>query len=163
MPILLFGLVLFGILGIAFTIYAVVMMGPFSCLRGLADPGSNILAEQQKNSVSLNFSPYPSSTFKYKKDTDENIERPSETECVVCLSEFEDEEYVRQLSICRHSFHAPCIDMWLYSHSDCPLCRTAIHRLDSDAAASTSELATRRNSMDGRLDIRISSRSFSSV
>ncbi|XP_048431207.1 RING-H2 finger protein ATL16-like [Pyrus x bretschneideri] len=27
---------------------------------------------------------------------------------------------------CKRSFHAPCIDMWLNSHSDCPLCRTPL-------------------------------------
>ncbi|KAJ8631700.1 hypothetical protein MRB53_025023 [Persea americana] len=27
---------------------------------------------------------------------------------------------------CKHTFHADCIDMWLYSHSNCPLCREAV-------------------------------------
>ncbi|XP_068343976.1 RING-H2 finger protein ATL58-like [Pyrus communis] len=27
---------------------------------------------------------------------------------------------------CKRSFHAPCIDLWLNSHSDCPLCRTPL-------------------------------------
>ncbi|XP_057969049.1 RING-H2 finger protein ATL39-like [Malania oleifera] len=47
-------------------------------------------------------------------------------DCAVCLSPFEDGEEVRRLPRCQHSFHAPCIDMWLYSHPDCPLCRSAV-------------------------------------
>ncbi|XP_068644666.1 RING-H2 finger protein ATL52-like [Aristolochia californica] len=45
--------------------------------------------------------------------------------CAVCLSEFKEGEDVRLLPECLHCFHVPCIDMWLSSHSSCPLCRTA--------------------------------------
>ncbi|KAJ0045422.1 hypothetical protein Pint_06270 [Pistacia integerrima] len=43
--------------------------------------------------------------------------------CSVCLCEFEEGEELRTLPECLHSFHAPCIDMWLYSHPNCPMCR----------------------------------------
>ncbi|XP_059627133.1 RING-H2 finger protein ATL52-like [Cornus florida] len=44
--------------------------------------------------------------------------------CPVCLCEFEDGDEVRTLQECMHSYHVPCIDMWLYSHSSCPMCRS---------------------------------------
>jgi hypothetical protein len=44
-------------------------------------------------------------------------------ECVICLSSFEENEIGRKLEKCEHSFHVGCIDMWLHSHSNCPLCR----------------------------------------
>ncbi|KAF6163582.1 hypothetical protein GIB67_022147 [Kingdonia uniflora] len=44
--------------------------------------------------------------------------------CTVCLSEFVEGEVLRTLPECVHSFHVPCIDMWLNSHTSCPLCRT---------------------------------------
>lgn len=60
--------------------------------------------------------------FKYKRG-DGLIEG---TDCSVCLSEFEDDESLRLLPKCSHAFHAPCIDTWLKSHSNCPLCRANI-------------------------------------
>ncbi|KAL7146975.1 hypothetical protein ABFS83_06G077800 [Erythranthe nasuta] len=50
--------------------------------------------------------------------------------CAICLCEFEDGEEVRTLPECAHSFHAPCIDMWLYSHSNCPVCRRTLVGLE---------------------------------
>lgn len=44
-------------------------------------------------------------------------------ECVICLSVFGDHELGRKLSVCDHAFHAECIDMWLHSHTTCPICR----------------------------------------
>ncbi|XP_022769804.1 RING-H2 finger protein ATL5-like [Durio zibethinus] len=46
--------------------------------------------------------------------------------CAVCLSEFENDEKVRVLPKCSHNFHVGCIDMWFYSHSNCPLCRAPV-------------------------------------
>lgn len=63
------------------------------------------------------------SGLKYRKDAhvkDVGIE------CPVCLCAFADGEVVRQLSACKHSFHASCIDMWLKSHSNCPICRAPV-------------------------------------
>ncbi|KVI06827.1 RING-H2 finger protein ATL54-like [Cynara cardunculus var. scolymus] len=48
------------------------------------------------------------------------------TDCSVCLSEFEDDESLRLLPKCNHVFHIPCIDTWLRSHTNCPLCRVAV-------------------------------------
>ncbi|KAD7116827.1 hypothetical protein E3N88_04095 [Mikania micrantha] len=43
--------------------------------------------------------------------------------CAVCLGEFEENEDVRIMPECAHVFHVSCIDMWLFSHDSCPLCR----------------------------------------
>lgn len=48
------------------------------------------------------------------------------TDCSVCLSEFKEDETIRLLPKCSHAFHLPCIDTWLRSHSNCPLCRANI-------------------------------------
>lgn len=51
------------------------------------------------------------------------------SECAVCLSEFEENEVVRHLPKCSHSFHTDCIDMWFHSHSTCPLCRSPVEQV----------------------------------
>ncbi|XP_058751961.1 RING-H2 finger protein ATL54-like [Vicia villosa] len=48
------------------------------------------------------------------------------TDCSVCLSEFEEDESLRLLPKCHHAFHLPCIDTWLSSHTNCPMCRAPI-------------------------------------
>ncbi|KAK2991377.1 hypothetical protein RJ640_023446 [Escallonia rubra] len=60
--------------------------------------------------------------IKYKKG-DGLIEG---TDCSVCLSEFQEDETLRLLPKCSHAFHIPCIDTWLRSHTNCPLCRAGI-------------------------------------
>ncbi|KAL4585890.1 hypothetical protein LXL04_010517 [Taraxacum kok-saghyz] len=48
------------------------------------------------------------------------------SDCAVCLSEFQEGESLRLLPKCNHAFHLPCIDTWLGSHSNCPLCRSHV-------------------------------------
>ncbi|KAM3376255.1 hypothetical protein P3S68_014970 [Capsicum galapagoense] len=55
--------------------------------------------------------------FVYKEEND------NELECIICLSLLEDEDFCRKLPKCSHAFHVECIDMWLHSHSTCPICR----------------------------------------
>ncbi|KAI3794495.1 hypothetical protein L1987_37127 [Smallanthus sonchifolius] len=66
--------------------------------------------------------------FKYKRD-EKLIEG---TDCSVCLSEFEEDESLRLLPKCSHAFHVPCIDTWLRSHKNCPLCRAPIIKNAND-------------------------------
>ncbi|XP_019053615.1 PREDICTED: RING-H2 finger protein ATL51-like [Nelumbo nucifera] len=54
------------------------------------------------------------------------VTRREDWTCAVCLCEIMEGEEVRILPQCMHSFHVPCIDMWLYSHANCPLCRNHI-------------------------------------
>ncbi|XP_051142193.1 RING-H2 finger protein ATL1-like [Andrographis paniculata] len=46
--------------------------------------------------------------------------------CVVCLNEFDDNDVLRILPKCSHAFHLDCIDVWLATNSNCPLCRSTI-------------------------------------
>lgn len=66
-------------------------------------------------------------SFKYQKDEEAaTAASVGSVECAVCLSMFEEGEEIKQLPRCKHSFHASCIDMWLSSHLDCPICRSSI-------------------------------------
>ena len=47
----------------------------------------------------------------------------AETDCSICLSQFENGDRVRKLP-CGHEFHSSCIETWLLDHSrTCPCCR----------------------------------------
>lgn len=46
-----------------------------------------------------------------------------DSECVICLSDFNNGDRLRILPKCNHGFHLRCIDKWLSSHSSCPKCR----------------------------------------
>ncbi|KAJ4872094.1 RING/U-box superfamily protein [Raphanus sativus] len=48
------------------------------------------------------------------------------TECIICLSEFEEGDSIRVLDRCKHGFHVHCIQQWFSSNSSCPTCRTDI-------------------------------------
>ncbi|KAB1998388.1 hypothetical protein ES319_D12G085200v1 [Gossypium barbadense] len=86
------------------------------------------------NTVGLQQSVIDSITvFKYKKH-DGLIEG---TECSVCLNEFQENESLRLLHKCSHGFHLPCIDTWLRSHQNCPLCRAPV--VSETMIAQTSE------------------------
>ncbi|XP_058179588.1 E3 ubiquitin-protein ligase ATL6-like [Rhododendron vialii] len=63
-----------------------------------------------------------------------------ELSCAVCVSEFEDNETLRLLPKCDHVFHPDCIDLWLASHSTCPICRANL----SKAIESTAECCDSR-------------------
>ncbi|KAJ7954729.1 RING-H2 finger protein [Quillaja saponaria] len=50
----------------------------------------------------------------------------SESECSVCLNEFQENDKLRIIPNCSHVFHIDCIDVWLQNNANCPLCRTSI-------------------------------------
>ena len=46
--------------------------------------------------------------------------------CAVCLGEYQLNEKLQQLPVCKHSFHLQCIDEWLSKHTTCPICRISL-------------------------------------
>ncbi|KAF7096687.1 hypothetical protein CFC21_098590 [Triticum aestivum] len=61
-------------------------------------------------------------------------------ECAVCLTELEDGEEARFLPRCGHGFHTECVDMWLASHTSCPLCRATVGKPDESQALTPTSL-----------------------
>ncbi|KAI4370699.1 hypothetical protein MLD38_019020 [Melastoma candidum] len=70
-------------------------------------------------------------SFPTEKYTEDLFSSPEDTQCAVCLSEYNLEEVLRILPNCGHSFHASCVDRWLQQHTTCPVCRVS-HREISD-------------------------------
>ncbi|XP_002517352.3 RING-H2 finger protein ATL39 [Ricinus communis] len=49
----------------------------------------------------------------------------SPVDCAVCLDNFRAGDKCRLLPICKHSFHAQCVDEWLLKTPICPICRAS--------------------------------------
>ncbi|XP_009781442.1 RING-H2 finger protein ATL67 [Nicotiana tabacum] len=49
-----------------------------------------------------------------------------DTQCSICLSEYQENEVLRIMPKCGHSFHLSCIDIWLRKQSTCPVCRLSV-------------------------------------
>ncbi|MCO5594769.1 hypothetical protein L7F22_048802 [Adiantum nelumboides] len=49
-----------------------------------------------------------------------------DTQCTVCLGDYQDGEKIQKLPACNHSFHVLCIDEWLTKNVTCPICRTSV-------------------------------------
>ncbi|PIA39177.1 hypothetical protein AQUCO_02700391v1 [Aquilegia coerulea] len=64
--------------------------------------------------------------FPTKKFSDEFFSSSDETQCTVCLSEYQQKDILRILPYCGHSFHVACIDIWLQQNSTCPICRISL-------------------------------------
>ncbi|XP_009759313.1 RING-H2 finger protein ATL7-like [Nicotiana tabacum] len=65
----------------------------------------------------------------------------NDTQCSVCLGDYEAEDKLQQIPACGHTFHMDCIDHWLVTHNTCPLCRRSIL---APTKANTEETPDRR-------------------
>ncbi|KAL6204665.1 hypothetical protein ACLB2K_021932 [Fragaria x ananassa] len=74
----------------------------------------------------------PITQFKKKSEAEDAEDNQSNTDCPVCLGEFEEEEWIRHLPKCNHAFHISCIDTWFVAHSNCPLCRSEVYDFHQD-------------------------------
>jgi len=54
---------------------------------------------------------------------DSSSHNPEKSLCLICQCDFENGETLKRLP-CNHDFHRDCIDQWLNSHNECPVCRT---------------------------------------
>ncbi|XP_068658460.1 RING-H2 finger protein ATL16-like isoform X2 [Aristolochia californica] len=70
--------------------------------------------------------PFVVATFPTKKFCDEYFSSAEDTQCTVCLAEYQDQDILRILPYCGHVFHVTCIDIWLQQNSTCPVCRISL-------------------------------------
>ncbi|KAM7277218.1 hypothetical protein ACFE04_019084 [Oxalis oulophora] len=161
MPMLYYGLIVVGTAAIMLAVYNLVIIRWCSNRyrrESLAPTSNNRLVEISTAATSSSRSfdnprGYLLTSYKYKKEENRKTDQDG-YECAVCLSVFEEGEEVRQLPRCKHSFHGDCIDMWLYSHHDCPLCRAIV---DSTSRSDRCRVSTSDNSREGLLGLGLSS------
>ncbi|KAL5569632.1 hypothetical protein UlMin_026207 [Ulmus minor] len=79
-----------------------------------------------------------------------------DTDCTICLGEFENGDKVRVLPKCCHGFHVRCIDPWLASHSSCPTCRQSLLEQPGSSEADAGGLEHHGNAApEGQGDVQI--------
>lgn len=165
MPILYYGLAAVGTAALILAVYNLIIFKHCRRRHAQSSPSSSSSSASQPpnnrvNEVAVatrsNFDIRLSrnmllESFKYKKESEE------ECECSVCLCGFEEGEEVRKLPRCKHRFHALCIDMWLFSHFDCPLCRTPVlqfcHLFPPQPPPTSSEEGVLRSAFHGGLSV----------
>ncbi|GLJ39534.1 hypothetical protein SUGI_0807840 [Cryptomeria japonica] len=104
--------------------------------RAFRRPGVNNNTRGLEQTVIESFSVFSYSLVKGLKS------QAKGSECTVCLSDFGDDEMVRLLPKCSHAFHPECIDMWLCSHTTCPICRVSLVPGDDSTPTATVEPQT---------------------
>lgn len=58
-----------------------------------------------------------------------------DNQCAVCLGDYQPNEKLQQLPVCKHAFHVPCIDEWLAKNTTCPICRSSLLQEGSNSTA----------------------------
>jgi hypothetical protein len=53
--------------------------------------------------------------------------------CAICQDDIEENQIVRRLNHCHHSFHSNCIDVWFTTNVHCPTCRHDIRDISAPA------------------------------
>ncbi|KAL8461293.1 hypothetical protein ACS0TY_031875 [Phlomoides rotata] len=51
---------------------------------------------------------------------------PGTSDCAICLDPFQEGDNCRNIPICKHLFHAKCVDRWIGKKPTCPVCRTPV-------------------------------------
>ncbi|KAF3433382.1 hypothetical protein FNV43_RR24484 [Rhamnella rubrinervis] len=100
-------------LGIAVVIMILFLYGWCNCLLA----GARRTSSKGLNSDAIKALPIVPHQFSSSSVQDE---------CCVCLGVYENGERVKLLP-CNHCYHPHCVDMWLTTHTTCPVCRAFIN------------------------------------
>jgi hypothetical protein len=73
----------------------------------------------------------------------------SHTECVICLSDYEENDKVISLP-CGHTFHKDCGMTWLVEHNVCPTCRYQLPKQQEATLAQATAQAATQTLVGGR-------------
>ncbi|GMI88640.1 hypothetical protein HRI_002533300 [Hibiscus trionum] len=76
---------------------------------------------------------------------------PESDSCAICLDEFRQEQWCRELVGCGHLFHRKCLDSWLIKVTSCPICRTKVWLENENRCIPDS--CSRRTDFQGLLDL----------
>jgi hypothetical protein len=92
-----------------------------SLLHTDIESGSNTLSTNNHNNITI-----ATNTKANNNNNNNNMRR-----CNICLGPYEIGDEVRTL-LCLHQFHRECVDTWLRSHNNCPICKFTATSSDND-------------------------------
>ncbi|KAG0501366.1 hypothetical protein HPP92_001438 [Vanilla planifolia] len=115
-----------------------------NCLWSLQDPQYLTKAEHSIHGLE----PQVVDSIPSIKYHQESFHSKEDTQCSICLGEYEDKEILRVMPACLHSYHRCCIDSWLQKHSTCPICRCSLNVTLETRATSPSASARQVHSSD---------------
>ncbi|KAI3678384.1 hypothetical protein L6452_37674 [Arctium lappa] len=95
----------------------------------IPDGNDPSLQFQSRGLDSLTVQMIPVTKFEKKSKSADKV-GDQNTECAICLGEYEEDEWVKTIPNCCHVFHVSCIDTWFQTHSSCPLCRSDVFDLE---------------------------------
>uniref|UniRef100_A0ACD5YUF7 Uncharacterized protein n=1 Tax=Avena sativa TaxID=4498 RepID=A0ACD5YUF7_AVESA len=75
-----------------------------------------------------------------------------ETQCSVCLADYQPEERLQRIPPCGHTFHIDCIDHWLSKNTTCPLCRVSLLPSPKTASVDLADLEAQTVEDDSTLN-----------
>jgi len=76
-----------------------------------------------------------------------------ETQCSVCLADYQPEERLQRIPPCGHTFHIDCIDHWLSKNTTCPLCRVSLLPAPKTASIDPADLEAQTVEEDSSLEV----------
>lgn len=88
----------------------------FTDIFDVDNNGTRGLSEDSINNI-------PKCMFESVSNTSPGEDKCNDTNCAICLQDFENKEEGRKLPSCKHVFHLKCIDEWLIRQGSCPICR----------------------------------------
>ncbi|KAL3623859.1 hypothetical protein CASFOL_032675 [Castilleja foliolosa] len=47
-------------------------------------------------------------------------------DCAICLDSFREGDLCWRIPVCKHLFHADCVDRWIRKNPTCPVCRSRV-------------------------------------
>ncbi|XP_048534519.1 RING-H2 finger protein ATL58-like [Triticum urartu] len=65
-----------------------------------------------------------------------------ETQCSICLADYQADERLQRIPPCGHTFHIDCIDHWFSKNTTCPLCRVSLLTAPRAASVAPTDLET---------------------
>lgn len=83
------------------------------------DPNESLLGRSRASSISSSDSSIEKKSFKFKS-------------CTICLSDFKQDDSVKCMPGCGHTFHSDCLAPWLQKRFRCPNCNLDIN-MESEA------------------------------